>query len=259
MHPSPAWRPHERRYRVPVWRRGWVFALEAAAVMVLVGAISKATEGAPDPGWSLPVDGSPAATSPAQPGGGGDDLAGPYDTQFGRFDPVTVEGSGDDVVPVPPGGSAGLVVASYGGGGTFRVQPLDASGAKAGRPLVSSSGAYSGTTAYGLRSARPDALRVSATGHWVVTLVPVSGAAHVGGGGAALSGTGDTVVLYDGPQGHLAYIHDDTSAFSVVQYGGKEPLTLVDGEGAMSDTAPIDAGPSVVVVRTTGTWRLAQL
>jgi hypothetical protein len=259
VRPSATWRPHDRRYRVPVWRRGWVFALEAAAVMVVVGAISKATEGAPDPGWSLPVGSSPVASAPAQGGEDPQDLSGPYDTQFGRFDVVTVEGRGDDVIPVPEGGSAGLVVASHGGTGTFRVQPVDASGKKSGPALVSSSGAYAGTTAYGLRGARPDALRVSGEGDWVVTLVPVSGAAHVGAGSSALSGTGDTVVLYDGPQGHLAYIHDDTSRFSIVQYGGEEPLTLVDGEGAMSDTAPIGTGPSVVVVRTTGTWRLAQL
>ena len=73
----------------------------------------------------------------------------PYAEQYGTFKKVTENGSGQSIVKLPKGASAGLVTASYNGSGNFSLSVLDANNQPTGDLLVNTIASYSGTTAWG--------------------------------------------------------------------------------------------------------------
>ncbi|MCX7521579.1 TM2 domain-containing protein [Microbacterium sp. STN6] len=177
------------------------------------------------------------------------------DETYGTFTPLTQTGTGDSLITLPTGATAGIVTATYRGDSNFAISVLDAKNQSTGELLVNTIGAYSGTTAYGFSSlAAGVTLQISGAGAWSVTLSPVSTAPDV-----AASGKGDAVFLYDGGAAKLTATHDGSSNFTVMEETGKafHYGLLVNEIGAYSGTVPLSAGPSAISVTADGNWTLA--
>lgn len=176
------------------------------------------------------------------------------DETFGTFTPATVTGTGDAVVPLPAGATAGIVTATHDGAANFAVQVLDAANQSTGELLVNTIGAYAGSTVFGLRAfGEGTTLQVSADGAWSITVAPLSAAPPL-----APAGAGDGVFLYDGPVGTLTATHDGDGNFAVSENTGAafEFGLLINEIGPYSGTVPLSAGPSVVDVTANGGWTL---
>jgi hypothetical protein len=174
--------------------------------------------------------------------------------EFGTFASVTESGTGDSVVTLPAGATAGVVTAEYSGEGNFAVQIIDAQNASTGELLVNTIGSYSGVTVYGFNSFGNGAsAQITASGPWTLRFDPVSASPAL-----APSGTGDAVFLYSGDASRLTASHQGTANFVVQEETGGFGFGLLVNEiGAYSGTVPLSAGPSVVSVTADGSWTLA--
>jgi hypothetical protein len=174
------------------------------------------------------------------------------DDTFGTFEVTSEAGDGNAVFSLPAGATAGLVQATYRGSEAFTVEALDVNDQPTGELLVDASGAYSGTTAYGLSSepAEPAvSLRVTADGPWRIALGPVSLANQL-----PASGVGDDVFFYNGEESTLEFSRTGESQFAVRQTTAFGTDPLLDMVGPHEATVPISAGPSVIAIEATGTW-----
>lgn len=177
------------------------------------------------------------------------------DDQFGTFTATTQTGTGDSLVPLPTGATAGLVTATHDGAGNFALNVLDAANEPTADLLVNTIGTYAGTTAYGLRAfGEGVTLQVTADGAWSLTFAPVSSAPSL-----APAGTGDACFLYDGDAAALTATHAGDANFVVSEYTGAvfDFGLLINEIGAYSGTVPLSAGPSLVAVNADGAWTLA--
>lgn len=177
------------------------------------------------------------------------------DSTYGTFEPITASGSGDDVVSLPEGATAGFVSASFTGSGNFIVSVIDANNQPTGDLLINTIGAYSGASAYGFNALGDGvSLQVTASGPWELTVSPVSAAPVL-----PESGTGDGVYLYDGDAASATIAHSGSGNF-IVQEETAESLSfglLVNEIGTYSGTVPVSAGPSVITVNADGDWTIA--
>lgn len=177
------------------------------------------------------------------------------DSSYGTFDPVSASGSGDDIVALPEGATAGIATASYTGSGNFAISVIDANNESTGELLVNTIGAYSGTTVYGINALGDGVnLKITASGPWELTLSPVSAAPAL-----PESGSGDGVYLYDGDAASATIDYTGDSNFAVLEETG-ESLSfglLVNEIGAYSGTVPVSAGPSVISITSSGDWTIS--
>ena len=174
--------------------------------------------------------------------------------KFGEFETISKKGSGDTVIKLPDGVSKALVTTTYNGKGNFAVIGLDESNDSADL-LVNEIGKYKGTTPLGLNSFRDvKSLQVKASGAWTVTIEPLANAK-----GFANKGSGDMVMLYDGPSTSLKATHQGKSNFAVMEENDElfNMGLLVNEIGNYSGTVPMSAGPSVITVKAGGAWTLA--
>ncbi|GAB3127440.1 TM2 domain-containing protein [Glaciibacter psychrotolerans] len=202
-----------------------------------------------------PVVEKPAAEKPAEkPAPKANATQAWADKTFGTFAPVTQTGTGDNLITLPAGATAGIVTATYDGSANFALSVLDASNASTGELLVNTIGAYSGTTVYGFNALGDGTtIQVMADGNWSLTLSPISAAPSLAGAGA-----GDAVFLYNGKAGKLTATHDGSANFVVMEETGKAFNfgLLVNEIGAYSGTVPLSAGPSALSVKADGNWTL---
>lgn len=197
-----------------------------------------------DAGDEAPPAEDPAAVTVA-------DWAG---TGYGTFEPFFQDGTGDFTLTLPAGVGYGLVHATHQGAASFSLHVLDATGAEV-ELLVDAIGAYDGTTGLGLTAAtEPTTIQVTADGAWTLEISPVAAA-----GVLPAAGHGDGVFLYDGPAGELAVTHTAGSYVFAWQQSGAtyEATLLVDELGDYSGTAPLAAGPAIVVINSDGDWTTA--
>ncbi|RNE66829.1 TM2 domain-containing protein [Cryobacterium tepidiphilum] len=176
------------------------------------------------------------------------------DDTFGTFAPVTETGTGDNIVSLPAGATAGIVTATHTGSSNFSMSILDASNASTGELLVNTIGDYSGTTIYGINAfGEGKTIQITADGAWKLNIAPISSAPAL-----ASSGAGDAVYLYDGDAAKLAASHDGDGNFVVMEETGEafSMGLLVNEIGAYSGTVPLSAGPSVIAVQADGNWTL---
>jgi hypothetical protein len=177
------------------------------------------------------------------------------DDTFGSFTPLTKTGTGDNLVTLPAGATAGIVTATHDGSSNFAIDVLDAKSASTGQLLVNTIGAYRGTSSYGFNSLgdKGVTLQISADGKWTVTISPVSSAP-----GLVAAGAGDGVFLYSGPAGKLTATHNGSSNFAVMEESGDatEFGLLINEIGTYSGTVPLGGGPSVITVSADGKWTL---
>jgi len=176
------------------------------------------------------------------------------DNQFGSFAPLTQSGTGDNVITLPKGVTAGIITATHDGSSNFVINVLDAANQSTADLLVNTIGTYTGTTAYGLTAPGDGvSLQITADGNWSFTLSPISAAPAL-----VDAGTGDAVFLYTGPAGPLTASHSGESNFVVTEETGESFRfgLLINEIGAYTGTVPMSAGPSVVTVRADGAWTL---
>ncbi|SDK90401.1 TM2 domain-containing protein [Cryobacterium psychrotolerans] len=199
---------------------------------------------------SAPVEEAPVEEPPAEVA----TVQSWADDSFGTFAPVTQTGTGDNLVTLPAGATAGIVTATHDGGSNFAISVLDASNASTGQLLVNTIGRYAGTSAFGFNSLGDGVtLEISADGKWSVTIAPVSAAPAL-----LASGAGDRVFLYQGSAGKLTATHAGSSNFAVTEQTGEDFSfgLLINEIGAYSGTVPLSSGPSVIVVNADGQWTL---
>lgn len=227
---------------------GGVIAATATAGLVAISqpAIQDLEDAA-----AAPVEEAPAAEEPVA---GSTDAIAWADEKYGTFEVTTESGSGDAVIAMPADSAAGLVRASHEGTANFSIQVLDASNQPTLDLLVNTIGAYTGITAYGLNGdlGSPGVtLQITADGPWTVAFGPMSYSADL-----PTAGAGDDVFLYSGDASTLAFTHDGSANFTVVEYtdGGIGMGLLVNEIGAYTGTVPISAGPSVIRVNADGGW-----
>jgi len=172
--------------------------------------------------------------------------------QYGTFATTTIHGIGNDVIALPRGAKAGLITAQHRGASAFSITVQDKNGNTTDW-AVDRTGAYSGTTVFGMDSwrATPRRLEIRASGEWTIRLSPVRTADAL-----PSSGKGDGVYLYAGGTRRLAVTHNGYRSFSVYTYAsgpyGRDHL--VNGFGAYRGDVPIKRGPAVVEIVADGSW-----
>ena len=178
----------------------------------------------------------------------------PYAIRYGTFDVVEESGSGDSIVEVPEGITAALVMATHTGSRNFVIQSLDANNEMSDL-LINEIGPYSGTVDVGVTgwSDAPSMLQITADGAWTITLSPVGTAPAPG---ADLSGTGDSVLRYEGDAGIATVNHVGESNFVIYFADGTSPDLLVNEIGAYSGKIPIKSGPALIAVKADGDWTI---
>ncbi len=178
----------------------------------------------------------------------------PYAVRYGTFDVVEESGSGDSIVAVPEGITAALVTATHTGSRNFVIQSLDANN-EVRDLLVNEIGPYSGTVDFGVTgwSDAPSMLQIKADGAWTITLSPVGTAPAPG---ADLSGTGDSILRYEGAAGIATVNHAGESNFVIHFTDGTSPDLLVNEIGAYSGEIPIKSGPALIAVKADGDWTI---
>jgi len=202
-----------------------------------------------DSAGGLPQDAASPETEPEQPS-----AQAWADEQFGNFAPLTQSGTGDNIITLPKGATAGIVTATHDGSSNFVINVLDAANQSTADLLVNTIGAYTGATAYGLTALGDGvSLQITADGNWTITLSPISAAPALVG-----AGSGDAVFLYTGPAEPLTVAHSGESNFVVTEDTGASFSfgLLINEIGAYTGTVPMSAGPSIVTVRADGAWTL---
>lgn len=256
---SPVSPPAAPKAKKPWYLRWWVWLIGAIVLIVIISAI--ASGGGSDDDAAPAVTDDTTTTEPSEapeeepaepePDPAADGAAWADDT-YGTFAASSQDGSGDTVIELPGGVTAGLVTASFSGDGNFAIMPIDADNESTGELLVNTIGAYTGTTAWGIGGlGEAVRLQVTANGPWTIALSPISTA-----GALPPSGDGDGVFLYTGSaasltlaapaEAHVAVVQDTGSAF---EWG-----LLINEIGPYEGTVPIKAGPSLLVLTATGGW-----
>lgn len=175
-------------------------------------------------------------------------------TGYGTFEPFFQDGTGAFTLTLPTGVGYGLVHATHQGTAGFSLTVLDSAGTEA-ELLVDTVGAYDGTTGLGLTSAtEPATIQVAADGPWTLEISPIAAATAL-----PAAGHGDGVFLYDGPATDVALTHTGGSYLFAWQQSGAayDVALLADEAGEFSGTAPLAAGPALVVVNSDGDWTTA--
>ena len=270
----------------PIYKRWWFWAIAGALALVAVGAFAlsnrQSDDPTPQPSSSSTPTISPSATDSTNPTGSTspslttspaasttgtpppNPTTGPTPTgmaqitsRYGTFTPVTKTGTGASVVDLPAGSDYGIVAASTTGTGIFAITALSKDNLPTGDLLVATSGAYSGTTAYGLVSigAKAAKLKIDATGPWTLTISPLDKAPTLT---LPANGTSSSVYVYLGPAANWTITHTPKTStnFSVVQYA-QVPNLLVNAIGSNKGTVPVSAGPTVITIDAAGPWSIA--
>ncbi|MBH0109903.1 TM2 domain-containing protein [Salinibacterium sp. NG22] len=177
------------------------------------------------------------------------------DDAFGTFEAITETGTGDSIVDLPIGATAGIVTATHAGASNFAVSVLNEDNESTGELLVNTIGDYAGTTSYGFNALSDGVtLQIKADGAWSLLIAPVSAAPLL-----AESGTGDAVFLYNGDAAKLTATHSGDSNFSIIEETDKAFAfgLLVNEIGSYNGTVALSTGPSAITVGADGAWTLA--
>jgi TM2 domain-containing membrane protein YozV len=238
----------------------WIVTGVVVVLSIIISSVSGGRAATPQPGAIAPVaneSDAPASVTatPAAPTKAPVATVQSWaDKTYGTFAPVTQTGKGDNLITLPAGAKAGIVVATHNGSHNFSLSVLDASNASTGELLVNTIGAYKGTTAYGFNALGTGAtIQATADGNWSISIAPVSAAPAL-----VASGAGDGVFLYRGAAGKLTASHDGAHNFTVSEETGEafNYGLLINEIGAYNGTVPLSAGPSVIVVGADGNWTL---
>lgn len=176
-------------------------------------------------------------------------------TEAAWNEPITLSGSGDDVVELAtPDDAAAVLELTHDGSSNFAVFSLDQAGSQTDL-LVNEIGSYAGSRLVNLGGSNIGGLEISASGAWQVVARPLRDAPRAEGG--ALDGSGDAVVLLpDGADAsRLTLTHDGSSNVAVFGYATSGASLLVNDIGAYEGTVRLD-GAVVLDVTADGNWTL---
>lgn len=174
--------------------------------------------------------------------------------QFGAFDPVTVEGSGDDVIDIPCAGKPCLMSVTYSGAHNFVVEAIDSDGSMVDL-LVNTIGSYDGTVTDYQRYKKATNLQIESSGPWSVTFFPMSAMTQATNG---YQGSGDDVVYIDEPK--ITKLHFTNSAehnFVVMAIGMSKSDLLVNEIGSYDGTVSWSQNQSFLIVNSSGNWTVS--
>jgi hypothetical protein len=241
--PAPAPVPMQRAdapgsaaTKPPLYQRPWVLVLGGLVVLSLIfgGGDSDDTDGATAPAPSEPVTApSPAPTPTPEPAPAPAPTPAPEPEPepVVLFEPLVIEGSGDDIIDVPVITDFPLVATfAHRGSRNFVVISFDANGGRLDL-LVNTIGRYEGTTPLNF-SVPPAELEISADGAWTVTISDLRDQPVYDG---TATGSGDQVLLVTGDEGRVAVTHDGARNFIVRAWGDRRTL-MVNEIGAYTGT-----------------------
>ena len=176
------------------------------------------------------------------------------DSTFGSFDPVTVSGSGDEIVPLPDGATGAVyTLTDTGDNYSITAYGVDDAGDIAGSQTVRVTDGGSAQSVVGVDDYDdPTGIQIGASGDWEIEIAPVSSAPVL-----PESGSGSKVFLYDGPDGTADLEYTGKSNFIITQLGGERRNTLVNEIDSYSGSGTLVAGPNVVVVMAYGDWTIS--
>ena len=164
------------------------------------------------------------------------------------FDPVTVEGSGDDVVDVPVVADVPLVATfEHTGSRNFAVESYGDAGDRINL-MVNTIGTYEGTVPYNFESS-PAELDITADGAWTVT---ISALVEQPALTDAFEGSGDDV-LWLQTDGRLSATHDGERNFALRSWGERRDL-LVNEIGPYDGTVRLGSGGLALEITADGNW-----
>ncbi len=177
----------------------------------------------------------------------------PADDFSGR-DPFAVRGTGTQVVTLDAAVVRdSLVTLTHQGSGAFTAASVD-SDQQRQQLLVSTVGAYSGTTLLTAEAGRAvTQVAIVADGEWSVNVSDVSEAREFD---STITGRGDDVVRYAGGVGILSASYPGEADF-VVRRRGRPDQVLFDEKGPYAGRTPLNAGPALLVVSTRDQWALS--
>ncbi len=170
-------------------------------------------------------------------------------------EPVVFSGTGDSVVSITkPGGTTGTVLVTVTGndaGRYFGVEAIDGDG----DTLVNTTDPYTGTVLMDTASGNTTQLQVTAVGPWNITISELQSAPRLNAG--ANAGSGDAVLLYQGPRGVAAVTGNaEGRYFGVSLYTATGRDSLINTTDPYTGSVPLPAGPAVVAMTSSGDWTI---
>ena len=204
----------------------------------------------------LTPGGAGAAAPTSSPASSAEAAGARFLANLASFAPISLTGTDDRTVGwAVARGVPALMSVDYAGRGNVTVTSLHADGTQQDL-LVSSPGPYDGTSIVGLR-ATPAALRIGATGHWMIRLRPLADARtwEVSG---TLSGTGDDVAILRPPSEVVTATVRDSSpdTFTLTASTPDTDALLVDNAGGYAGTVRLPAGSVLLGVHSSGPWSI---
>lgn len=170
---------------------------------------------------------------------------------------TAVDGRNTSTVPLPDGvGSTAIVHAQYTGTANFQVTSVDAAGLELA-VLARSVGSYDGTFPVGFvnqKASPATGIRVVTTGPWHLDIGDPALAPPLAGRG--ISGQGDAVLGYTGPQVTAHVTYPGTSALQVSAFANGAVKILVRTAGPYDGRIELPAGPAFISVTATGNWSM---
>lgn len=166
-------------------------------------------------------------------------------------------GTGDGVIALPTGATQLYVkgTQALASSGHFSVQGLDAGGAETDLAFDTQSVGAQVGGAIGIVDDDTVRIRVRADGRWSLSVHPLSTAPKLVSG--TDRGTGSDVLWYYGSPRPFTVTHTGDDGFTVRQWVGSQPTTLVDVHGDHSGPLTLQGGPSLIQVTTDGKWWIA--
>lgn len=171
------------------------------------------------------------------------------------WDPVTVEGSGDNFVEFStPGDDAAALEITHDGSSNFIVGSYTLSNERIDG-LVNDIGSYEGTVPINFFTGEEVGfIEVQADGNWTMTATPLLGLEVLPG---MASGSGDDVVVVSISSPAVQITHNGESNFIVRAYTSEGTDGLVNEIGAYDGTVRAPTGTVVFEVNADGDWSLA--
>jgi TM2 domain-containing membrane protein YozV len=255
----------------------WLFHLTVGITVTVILLVSSGV--AVSGGVSTGSGQQPTDSSPLQPGDGHSadtsqqtssdqgnetssedfsDITAWAESTFGTFDSVTVDGSGDEIVPIPDGVEAALITLEVKGEGEYAGAHAVARDEEDSN-IMSLSGTAGDTLQGDVGPGNyppPAGIEVWAGGNWSLTFEPVASAPTL-----PEAGSGSGTFLYDGNGGSTAFEHSGESYFIVQQLSYSDPALITDeilaeGHDNWSGSTELAPGPSIIRIQASGDWTI---
>lgn len=177
--------------------------------------------------------------------------------EYGTFEPLHYEGTGDSVVQLDVTGVPLVFTIQFDGTGNNAVKAIDGNGDSVDL-LVNTIGAYAGTTSTFADRNYADVrmLEIHSNGNWSVDVTPIASVQTIESGA---TGTGDAVV-YVAPRGSsvISFAIDGTSNNSVrgIVQGDRTSLLVNVIDQYTGDVIWKD-GEGILLIHTNGNWQVS--